>query len=75
MYEELNMEKYTLPRVKCTANAHWLCDSGSSDWGSVTPPEGWEGGSKGRGHRYTCGRFILMFGRNQHDIVEQLPFN
>ena len=40
MYEELNMEKYTLPRVKCTANAHWLCDSGSSDWGSVTPQRG-----------------------------------
>ena len=40
MYEELNMEKYTLPYVKYIANANLLCDSGNSNWGSVTPQRG-----------------------------------
>ena len=30
--------------------------------------EGWEGGSRGRGHMYTYGRFMLMYGRNQPNI-------
>ena len=29
----------------------------------------WEGGSSGRGHIYTYGWFMLMYGRNQHNIV------
>ena len=33
----------------------------------------WEGGSRGRGHMYTCGWFMLMYGRNQHNIVKQIP--
>ena len=33
---------------------------------------GWEGGSAGRGHMHTYGWFILMYGRNQHNIVKQL---
>ena len=32
----------------------------------------WEGGSKGRVHVYTYGWFLLMYGRNQHNIVKQL---
>ena len=35
----------------------------------------WEGGSRGRGHVYTCGWFMLMYGRNQHSIVKQLSSN
>ena len=35
----------------------------------------WEGGLRGRGHGYTYGWFMLMFGRNQHNTVKQLPFN
>ena len=35
----------------------------------------WQRGSRGRGHRYICGRFMLMYGRNQHNIVKQLSFN
>ena len=33
--------------------------------------EGWdgEGCSKGRGHMYTYGWFMLMYGRNHHNIV------
>ena len=34
-----------------------------------------EGGSVRGRHRYTYGWFMLMFGRNQHKIVEQLSFN
>ena len=34
-----------------------------------------EGGLRGRGQMYTYGRFMLMFGRNQHNSVKQLPFN
>ena len=29
----------------------------------------------GRGHRYSCGWFRPMFGRNQHNTVKQLSFN
>ena len=35
----------------------------------------WEGSSRGRGHMYTYGWLMLMFGRNQHNTVKQLPFN
>ena len=33
--------------------------------GAVDNLERWEGGSKGRGHMFTCGQ-------NQHSIVKQL---
>ena len=36
--------------------------------------EGWDGvgeGSSGRGHMYTCDWFMLMNGRNHHNIVKQ----
>ena len=35
----------------------------------------WKGGSRGRGHMYTYGWFMLMYGRNQHNIVKQLSSN
>ena len=35
----------------------------------------WEGGSKGSGHTYTCGWFMLMFDRKQQNSVKQLSFN
>ena len=35
--------------------------------------EGWAGGSRGRGHMYTYGWFTLLYSRNQHNIVKQLP--
>ena len=35
----------------------------------------WEGESRGRGHMYTYGWFMLMFGRNQQNSVKQLSFN
>ena len=39
---------------------------------------GWsetEGSSRGRGRMCTCDRFMLMYGRNQHNIVKQLSSN
>ena len=41
IYGESNMETYTLPYVKQTANGNLLYDSGNSNWGSVTT---WRGG-------------------------------
>ena len=35
----------------------------------------WEGGSRGRGHMFVYGWFMLMYGRNQHNIVKQLTSN
>ena len=36
---------------------------------------GWEGGSRGRGHMYTFGWFMLMYGRDQYNTVKQLASN
>ena len=35
----------------------------------------WEEGLRGRGHMYSYGWFMLMYGRNQHSIVKQLFSN
>ena len=35
----------------------------------------WERGSRGRERMYTYGWFMLMYGRNQHNIVKQLSSN
>ena len=77
---ESSVETYTLPYVKQMASGNLLCDTGSSTqcsgqsrgvgWGGK-----WEGGSGGRGHMYTCGWFMLMCGRNQHNIIKQLSSN
>ena len=44
-----------------------LCDNLGVGWGGR-----WEGGSRGRGHMYTYGWSMLLYGRNQHNIVKQL---
>ena len=35
----------------------------------------WERGPRGRGHMHTYGWFMLVYDRNQHNIVKQLSFN
>ena len=35
----------------------------------------WKGGSKGRGHMYMYGSFMLMYGRNQYNMIKQLSSN
>ena len=52
-----------------------LCDN-LKGWGGVGWGERWEeGGLGGRGHVYTCGLFMLMYGRGQDDTVKQLSSN
>ena len=36
---------------------------------------GWQGGPRGRGYMHTCGRFTLLYSRNQHSTVKQLQTN
>ena len=49
--------------------------------GALSQPSGvgrgerWEGGSGDRRHGYTDGPLIFMYGRGQHNIVNQLSFN
>ena len=35
----------------------------------------WKGSSRGRGYMYTYSWFMLLYGRNQHNIVKQFSFN
>ena len=46
--------------------------SGAQSTGFGLPAEG---GSRGRRHVYTYSWFMLMYGRNHHNIVKQLSFN
>ena len=70
MCEDGNTEAYTLPYVKQITNGHLPRDSGNSNLGSVRTYPGRMGrevggGSRGKGHRYTYGWFMMAFGRNQ----------
>ena len=70
---EGSAETHTSAHGKQTATGHLLPDAGSSDCGSVTNHTGgtWReagGGPRGRGHMYNYGRFMLMYGRKQHNI-------
>ena len=75
--------KHTLPYVKQTANGNLLSDSGNSNQGSVTTYRSGmgrevEGRFKRRGHRYTYGWFMLIFGRPTQyckAIILQLKVN
>ena len=77
MNGQSNMETDTLPYVEEIASGNFLYDSGSSNLCSVTTQSGWDGvGGRGytigRGCIYTYGRFMSMYGRNQHNIIKQL---
>ena len=45
------------------AGALW--QPGGMEWGGS-----WEGGSGGKGHKYTYGRFMLLYDKNHHNIVK-----
>ena len=79
MYGESNMETYI---TICKIDSQWefavwlrelkpgLCDN----------LEMWDGVGGGKevqdgGDTYICGWFMLIYGRNQHNIVKQLSFN
>ena len=71
-------ETHTLPHVKQADSGGLQCDSGSSHQRSVTT-QGWggreAGGRREGGTRVAYGRFVLIFGRNQHSTVKQLSSN
>ena len=50
------------------------CMSQGTQSGSLYQPR-WEGGSRGRGHMYTYGWFMLMIDRKQQKSVKQLSYN
>ena len=78
------MDTYTLPYVKSIASGNLLYDAGTSAQlmqGAQPPPRGvgwggrWEWDSRGKGHMYTYDWFMLMYGRNQYNVIKQLPSN
>ena len=61
---ESSTEIYTLPYVKQRARENLLYDAGTqTQWQlrGVGWSGRWERGSRGRGHMYTCGWFMLMY--------------
>ena len=65
-----NFEHYfTSVWDKCSCAVVWVFFGIAFFWGQ------WEGVSGGRGHTYTYGLFMLIFGRKQHNSVKQLSFN
>ena len=53
----------------CLQSFKWVASGGQSIGVSASALGGWEEGSRGREHMYTCDWFMLMYGRNQHNIV------
>ena len=77
---ESSMETYTLPYVKCTVSGNLQFTEGAQSSALWQPREAgwggrWEGGSRERGHMYTCGWFMLIYGNNQHNIVKKISCN
>ena len=80
---ESSLGTHTLPYVKEIVSGNLLYDAASSNqvlcdnldgWNGVGGGR-WEGGSERKGHMSTCGWFILMYERNQHNIVKWLSSN
>ena len=74
------METYTLQYAKLDSQWKFTLDTGSSNpvlYDNTGGGRGgrWEGGSRGQGRTYTYGWIMLMYGRNQHNIVKQVSFN
>ena len=70
MILENSIQTYTLLHVKQIASGSLLCDSGNP--APVLCDSRWAGGHKGRGQLYICGQFMLMYGKNHHNIVISL---
>ena len=78
MYGESNMETYI---TICKIDSQWEFAVWLREFklGLCNNLEGWdgegekEGSLRGRGHMYTYGWFMLMFGRNQHNTVSSYP--
>ena len=72
---ENSTETCALPSVKYTTSASSRQEAGHPEPVLWDNPEGWGGEEGGRGvqdaggHMYTGGRFMLMCGKNHHNIV------
>ena len=68
MIWENGIETYIISYVKRIARSGSMHDIGCSGLMHWDDPEGWYGEGDGRGvrdgeHVYTCGRFMLMYGK------------
>ena len=78
---EGSMETYALLYVKIDSQVGTCCLTQGTQTRALWQPRGvewsgiWEGDWRGRGHMYIYGWFMLMYARNQHNIVKQLSFN
>ena len=75
---ESSTDTYILSWVKQIASGKLLNNTGIPDWPSVTTGVGWEreGKLRDRGPSiYNYGWFVLLYDRNQHNVVKQLSFN
>ena len=80
MIWENGIETCILSYVKQIASPGSMPDTGCSGLVHWDDPEGWYGEGGWRGvqdgeHMYTLGRFMLMYGKNQYNIVKQLASN
>ena len=81
MNRDSSIEIYTLPSVKLDSQwkfTVWCRELKSSAlWHlkGVELSERWEGDSGGRVYMYTYGWFMLVYERNQYNIVKQLSSN
>ena len=71
-----SIETQALPYVKLTARGSSTYSAGNLKPVLCDNLEGWDGeeggrwGSREKGHRYTSWPFMLMYGRNHHNIVK-----
>ena len=78
---ESRTETYTLSYAKLDTSGNLLSDAGSSNLELCDNLEGWDRvgdrreGQEGGDIHNTYGWFMLMYGRNQHNIVEQVSPN
>ena len=80
MIWENSIEMCILPYVKQMTSPSLMHETGHSKPVHWDNPEGWDGEGDGRvvqdrGHMYTCGWFMSMYGKNHHNIVKQLASN
>ena len=80
MIWENSTETCILPYVKQITSPSLMHETGHSQLMHWDSPEGWdgEGGGSGvwdRGHMYTRGWFMSMYGKSHHNTVKQLVSN
>ena len=71
---EKSTETYTLPYVKQITSVSFMHDSGYPKLVLCDNLEGWGGEGDGRGFKVegtrTDGRFTLMYGKSDHNVVK-----